>query len=736
MKNFLITIISFLLFLNIVFGQESKTNFSNDNNFRGKNAWLIDSVLCSKDFEGRKSGFAGAEKAAKFISEKFNEWGLKPKGDNKTFFQKFPLLVTEETAVPELIIKNARRGEIKLQEGDDFALFTNSGSAVVESDVIFAGYGLCDSCWNDYKNLDVKGKIVLMIGGSPENKNCNLSHKDDRNSKFKIACDHGAAGVLVWSAPGTRAIKGAAILEQNYNKNVPGAYVLDWVVRELFKGTGKSFDEIQNKLKTETQSFSLNKKVLFDVKMKEIENGFGENVVGMIEGKEKKDEYIIFGAHMDHLGKSANGYIYPGADDNGSGASLVMELSRVLSKQKNFKRNIVFICFGAEEQGLLGSNYFVNYPTVPKDKIAMMFNFDMVGVGDGGIGISGVETLRKYWYKFYDSLTKEEKNKIKTGRAGVGGTDHTGFKLGGIPALSSASNGMHKFYHVPDDSYDYVDSTVFQSIGSIVEKFALFIGNYDENIIHKYRNEKNLFDGCNITGLNTPFEIIDVNREANIKSKLMSGIKIMQCSLDGNDKDKNSDIGKYITLSEKMDENVTLVINSDELKKNNFNSNMVIFPAVKNFNGNKDQYNILSKLGFNYFDYTNQKPSESVLKVIKNSWLQSDITNAKFISENINDNHLIIKDGFKEISKALKKINDNEYLKKAFYILSITETADADDINDVIKTIGIRNVHLDISGLLEKNENEVYETLKKLKLLGYSDDNIRSIFGENFVNMF
>jgi len=726
MKYFFIS----LLILTASFSSAQNKNFySDDNTFNGKNAWLFDSVLCSNDFEGRKSGLPGAEKANKYIASLFQSWGLKSKGENNSFIQKFPLLVTDEESVPELIIKNARRGEIKLSEGDDFTLFTNSGSGNIETDIIFAGYGLDDDCWSDYKNIDVKGKVVLIVGGSPQNKSCNLSEKDDRNHKYKIACDKGAAGILIWNAPGTRVIKGAAIREEYYNKNVPGAYVLDWVVRELFKGTGKSFDEINNKLKFETCSFNFNKKVVFNVKMKEIKNGFGENVIGLLEGKTKKDEYIIFGAHMDHLGKAANNYVYYGADDNGSGTALIMELARVLSKHKDLKRNVLFIGFGAEEQGLIGSNYFVNYPTVSKEKIAMLFNFDMVGVGDGSIGISGVETLRKYWEEFYNTLSSEDKSKIRTGRTGIGGTDHTGFKLGGIPALSSASNGMHKFYHVPDDTYDYVDPKVFHSVGGIVEKFALFIINYEGNIIHKHRNEKNFIDGCHTTDLNTGADILYCKNNNDIRNDLISGIKIKKFEINAGSKDFISEAGKFITLSENKNEYASFLFSPEELKYNIYNSKILLFPIVKNFNGSKDEFNILTKMNIKYFDYSEKMPAEKTIKTIKNSYLQFSAVDLKNIIDVKQNNIYIIKDEMSKLSK-LEKLPD------IFYVVDIKDAVDADELSSVFKKFGLKNVHADISGLLKKNENEAYELIKKLKLIGYSDDILRNIFGENFVGLF
>jgi len=721
-----------ILISKLSFAQQNKLNLLNDKNFNGKNAWLIDSVLCSNEFEGRKSGFIGATKAAKFIADKFNDWGLKPGGENKTYFQKFPILATEEIGNQEFVIKDKIRGDIKLREGDDFAVFTNSGSAKIESDVYFVGYGIEDSLWNDYKNIDVKGKIVLMIGGSP--KKYDFKDKDDRNSKYKKACEKGAAAVLIYNFPGNKITKGAAILKENYNENVPGAYVIDWVIRELLKGTGISIDKILDQLKDNPYSFIINKKVLVNFNLKRIDNSFGENILGIIEGKEKKDEYIVIGAHMDHLGKSPSGYTYFGADDNGSGTSLIMELARVLSKKGYTKRNILFVAFGGEEQGLLGSEYFVNYPTIPKENIAVMINFDMVGVGDGGIGISGTETIRGIWNEFYNSLSNEEKKKIRTGRAGIGGTDHTAFKLSGIPALSGYSTGKHYFYHDPEDTYDYVDSTVFHSVGNIIQKLVMFLDNYDKKLVHRFRNEKNLLDGSNIFCFKKSYNLLDVKNHESIKNDLEKGVKFTKLILDGDETNFIFSLSNFLKISEEKLNYVQFVKDITEIKNNLYSSNLVVYPVVTKFNGNKDIYITLRSLGINTFEF-DANVDHKALDILDRSNIILDINN--FLQNNFNvSNKVFVKDSYARYKTEIKKLKEKSVnFKKILFVIEIEENQDIDELNDLIKEIGFDKVYVDMTEILNKDTKIAYEIIKKFKLLGYTDSNIQRIFGENIINV-
>jgi hypothetical protein len=737
------------LFLLLIFGIEI---IFGQNYFSGKNAWLYDSVLSCDKFLGRKTGTPEAVKSAEWIASKFKEWNLNPRDDNKSYIQNFPLLFTEEINEPRIIIKNAQRGELILKEGDDFVLFTNSGSGKFESDVVFLGFGYSvpEWGWDDYKGIDVKGKIVLMVDGSPENTKYDWSERNDRNNRFKTASEKGAAGFLMVRGSANVVIKGAAIVEENYDPKLVGAYILDFVMREFFKGTGKTFDEVRENLKRNPQSFNTGKKVFIDVQMKKADNGKGENVIGIIPGSDEqlKDEYVVFGAHMDHNGKSGAGYVYPGADDNGSGTSVVMELARSLKQSGiKFKRSLVFIGFGAEEQGLLGSNYFVKNPTIPKDKIVAMMNFDMVGVGDGGVGISGIETIRKEWNEFFNTLSEEEKKNVQTYRAGLGGSDYTGFKIAGIPALTSWSTGSHKYYHVIEDNYSYVKPEVMDFVGNIFYKWAKFLGEFSKPLYDEYRNEKSLLNSCNLTDLNLSENYYDLEyfrKEEFGKYRLENGIKYVPFKLNNTVSDLS-----YEKILKKCDEliktkkynfsYINFSVNGDESRGSVNGSKLVLMPVIEGIIKDEVLINTLNKVGFNYFrilpGMITAEELNDIIKVNKQSTLELVITGKEdFLNKTDFQGKVIFNISYNDFKNL--PLNFSSIIKKYKNLLIIrinTSDFSNDDIEDMIKKTDPDLIHLDVSKILMDNNKKVYKLIRYLKNNNFDDESIRKIFGGNLM---
>jgi hypothetical protein len=725
--------------------------FSQNNIFSGYNAWLYDSVLSSNAFEGRKSGTEGGVKAINWISEKFKEWNLSPGGENKKYEQKFSMLVTEEVRVPKMIIRNAQRGELDLIEGEDFALFTNSGSGKIESDLIFVGYGLNQTEWNDYKNIDVKGKIVLVLDGVPEKIKNNFDSPADRNHKFKIASKMGAAGFLMYRAPAPTPIKGAAIQKENYDKNMIGAYIPDWVAREIFKGTTKTIDELKENLKEKPVSFNTKKKIYLEAELREIQNGLGENVIGEIPGSDPvlKNEYIVFGAHMDHLGKSPNGYVYAGSDDNGSGTSLVMELARSLKQSGiKFKRSLMFIGFGGEEQGLLGSNYFVENPTIEKNKIAAMINFDMVGVGDGGFGIGGIESIRKYWDEFILTLTEQEKKKIYTGRAGLGGSDYTPFKIAGIPATTVGSSGSHKYYHVIEDNYKYVQPDVMDFIGKVFYKLGKFLGEYPKSMLSNYMAEKTLLSSCSVSDLYTnDVKLEDLQNENFSKEKLEKYTKVKTFNVFNGKETENFEevikkIAEIVDFQKKNLEYTKLALNGSEVRSNINGSKLVCMPVIDRIILNPVLLKTLAQMGIKNY------------KIAYNKFNELDFNNFLFhLGENDctveiyqdNDNFLdlvsipkfdkIILSGdfnFWQKNYEVQKIFIKEHKTGCILYLN-GKNFDQNKTINLIKKFDKYQLHINISDLLKEKEDIVYELIQNLKKEKYEDDDIRNIFGGKLV---
>ena len=227
----------------------------------------------------------------------------------------------------------------------------------------------------------------------------------------------------------------------------------------------------------------------------------GENVLVVVRGTDPvlAEEYLVVGAHMDHNGRSLDGHLYAGADDNASGAAVVMEMARVI-RQKKLKRSIVFACFGGEEQGLLGSRYFTLHPSVPAEKIVANVNLDMVGAGDGGVSISG----RNYFLNLLDPWVRSHNDsvgkKLSLYRgSGMFGSDHAYFVEQGIPAFYVSSTGDHPFYHQFEDDPSTLNVQALQVVGErCVELLTvladapgslLFSGNRSGHFFHLFGDQ-------------------------------------------------------------------------------------------------------------------------------------------------------------------------------------------------------------------------------------------------------
>ncbi|MFC1726235.1 M28 family peptidase [candidate division KSB1 bacterium] len=536
-----------------------------------------------------------------------NKFGLKPGGDNGTYFQNFPLLVTEEIEPVQVELIDPVKGRKKYFYDDDFTLFTNSGSGEFTSEIAFIGVGISepDRGWDDIKGMDLKDKVLIVYRVSPLDGK-NWSTEVLRNYKMKLARKLGAKAVLVYQQE--TPIQGGAIQEHSYQPDIPGLYISKQVLRDILKGEKINVDNLLNDCRREPTAFKIkNKKMYFNVNLKKSSNGVGRNVIGIYHGSDPvlKDEYIVVGGHMDHVGSSASGITYYGADDNASGTGVVMELGRslVLNNIKT-KRSVIFIGFGAEEQGLIGSNFFVNHPTVPKEKIVAMMNFDMVGNGDGGVGVGAAEQFPGIWENIENNLDTEEIKNTRTFMStgeGRGGSDNYPFMQNHIPAIGFYSSGRHPFYHKPEDDFDLINPVSIQNVGDIALKFLLGIADYDQGLEDGFRNYRYLFY--------TRFQVDFSNKEIDINDKMFSeywnrginGILYPVKLLDINDSGmKTSLFMNNITKGINSTGKISLLEGNSRLSSIAGRNNLAVILCSEEtdiFNNNPDLLDIYAKLG-------------------------------------------------------------------------------------------------------------------------------------------
>ncbi|RKY86790.1 hypothetical protein DRQ09_05555, partial [candidate division KSB1 bacterium] len=578
-RKFLVFLLLFLLVFTLSSYSQSR--------FSGENAREYVRKLSSPEFKGRQSGLEGGEKAAEWIAMKFEEFGLKPGGDNGTFFQEFPLLVTEEKPPVKFELINDRRGRVKYFLEYDFDLFTNSGSGKVEAEIVFAGLGICEpeKGRDDYAGIDVKGKIVMVYRANPADGK-DWSREYSRDYKVRVAHEKGAVGFLL--VQGERAIKGGAIHENAYFEDMPGFWVSRKVGRDIFKYTGINFDNTLRDLPKKVISFNTGKIALMETNVERKIPGRSRNVIGIIPGTdpELKDEYIVIGGHMDHVGIDGDGNIYPGADDNASGTSVVMELARaIIAGKKEHKRSLIFSAFAAEEQGLLGSTYFVNHPPVSEDKIVAMFNFDMVGEGNQGIGISGMENFPLIWDKLYQSLPENRRKKIRLSRARGSGSDHYPFMQKLIPAIGHFSIGDHPFYHGVEDKVDLISANVLENIGNQSMEFILAIANREKPLADGRINQRFIYYSSNQADLSFSRSISPCNPEnsfSELKNLKLKGVKIKTVQVSG----KNievvlNNIDSWYAFENKYREYFRIGKNKTEIRNIINCQRMVLIPGIK-----------------------------------------------------------------------------------------------------------------------------------------------------------
>ncbi len=363
-------------------------------------------TMCEPKYDGRGAGSPGYDSVATWVVKNLTEWGIKPAGTNGSFHQEFPRPYTKVFSPGEVeifLVENNDTLKKSYTIPDQFFPGSNSDSGDITAQVVFVGYGISatEFGYDDYEGIDVKGKIVTFRSESP----VDSKHPDVEKwvpyslhqYKFQNALKHGAAGVLYIGTTANPSIP--------FQKGMIYAHIGTEALNDLFYGTGMIYDSLLSKIKQTMKpaSVSLMKSARISTSTKHFPNTKTANIIGVIEGSDPKlkDEVIIIGAHLD--GQGNPGVLLPGALDNATGVANVMEVARALaSLPEKPKRSVAFFFIGAEECGLIGSNYFVENPTFPKGKTVCFINLDMVGNGTG-LALWGGESYPEILQPFQDA---------------------------------------------------------------------------------------------------------------------------------------------------------------------------------------------------------------------------------------------------------------------------------------------------------------------------------------------
>ncbi len=458
--------------------------------------------LASDSLKGRKPGTPEDRVAAGYIRNNFLEAGLTLLGEEG--FQYFEIFSGAKLGGQNTF---SLPGNKPFKLGEDFTPLNISASGDIDAQTVFVGYGLENHSEfpgrNDYKDLDCSGKCVLVFTGYPLKNGKKLPvSSDDYITKVVTAKDHGAGAVLFVS-PESAATAEKIIpfnsLRTSYNAGIPVLSVSVDLANEILKSKKKTVKNLADMINRTGTSIALLDlcHIKAQINLMKV-TARTQNVVGMIP-VEHSDEYLVIGAHYDHLGMGGTSSrspdeiaIHNGADDNASGTAGIMELAQKLAANRALlKRNIVFIAFSGEEMGLIGSKEFVRKPLVDIKKIKAMMNLDMVGRLDlskpvlsiGGTGT--FEDAENYLGKF----SQNRPYKVKYSPDGFGPSDHASFYAENIPVFFFFT-GFHDDYHKPSDDADKINYEGEKAVLDLIYDLAFDLATRTENLAFKPGDSK------------------------------------------------------------------------------------------------------------------------------------------------------------------------------------------------------------------------------------------------------
>jgi Zn-dependent M28 family amino/carboxypeptidase len=354
----------------------------------------VTTELSAPEMQGRGTAQPGGDRAARYIADRFSKLGLKPLGDGGTYLQAIKF--KSSLVLPESSVK---AGDAVLKQGADFVLAPPYTSDQMDATggLVFVGYGVnsTDLKRNDLEGLDLKGKIVVILNGRPQNMDEAAWKK--AGSTMALARNlvaQGAAGIVLANF-GSKAQPYKLVANYLSRRRVqpadapvppfklpPILLMSDEGLDKLFAGAGQTYAQSLAKAQTgEFVSRDLNKQATISIRIK-TEEATSSNVAGILEGSDAtlKDQAIVYTAHYDAYGIDAEGRIYPGAADNALGVAMITSIAEAFTKSKERpRRSIIFLAVTGEEYGLLGAEYWVKHPTWPLDKIAADLNFDGIG---------------------------------------------------------------------------------------------------------------------------------------------------------------------------------------------------------------------------------------------------------------------------------------------------------------------------------------------------------------------
>ncbi len=457
-------------------------------------------TYASDAYEGRETGTPGQKKATAYLKAEYEKLDIPAAPDNGDYLQKVPLEIAKSPNGTMTLNGNT------YDLGSNFVSFNSLTSSFDE--MVYAVYGIDDENYSNFDKLDVKGKLVLIKDGEPKNADGTYTisgtnepskWSQDSMNRFQVLNEKGAAAVFMFSPslyPRVLAYYNRAKNNNSGRMSIKSDKVGSFnavINEEIIK-------QILPQIKEDNVSKTLPVKVALNIKSTATEV-LSENVVAIIEGSEKPDEYLVISSHLDHIGISNNGEINNGADDDGSGTVALLEIAEAFKKAKDAgngpKRSVVFLHVTGEEKGLLGSQYYTDVdPIFPLKQTVANLNIDMIGridpkrEGDRNyIYLIGSDKLSIELHELSESINKlyanleldYTYNDENDPNRFYYRSDHYNFAKNNIPIIFYF-NGTHDDYHRPSDTPDKINYDLLENRSRLIFYTAWEIANRKEKI--------------------------------------------------------------------------------------------------------------------------------------------------------------------------------------------------------------------------------------------------------------
>lgn len=469
--------------------------------------------LASPELAGRGTGEEGARLARDFIVKRFTDLGLTPAGsaDGASFTQELTARVGADAKPPELAVV-ARGGASKSVDPLMARVAEGSATGKVSAPAVFVGFGITAAAasWDDYAGIDLTGKIAVILDGAPSPpvaapkpaaRSAKASPPTDTLArpvpnplrdfgavryKLRTAREHHAVGAVIV----TRDMLPNAPTDAS-SMGIPGVVTTVAGVNALFPGLDLAGKGAWEKTRS-SKAKPLPVEISLSARIDPVEAS-SWNVAGLLRarpGSKHADEYVVIGAHYDHLGHGGSfsrtpgvRAVHPGADDNASGVALLLESARRLrALPRAPERNILFLAFGAEEIGTIGSRFWIDHPTVPLASVTAMINADMVGrLRDDRLLVDGTGTAAA-WPELIPGASNGLALDLSLGAEGFGASDHASFTAARIP-VAFLFTGVHDDYHQPTDTADKINSVGAERITTFAARLTLAVAERPDRLV-------------------------------------------------------------------------------------------------------------------------------------------------------------------------------------------------------------------------------------------------------------